>query len=103
MVVGNALTHPLFGFDNNPVLPVETEGQEIWCMPMFHDKVWVWRQTAAKLEALFRPVPVRAVTDTPLTEKSGEIEAESTETPVALPPPAEPEYSVTSTGQLKLF
>ena len=109
VVVGNALTHPLVGFDNNPVLPVETEGQEIWCMPMFHDQVWVWRQTLAKMEALFHAVPVPAISDNTPAVETGEIAAESVEAHIAPPPPTEPdteqmpEFSVTATGQLTLF
>ena len=109
VVVGNAITHPLVGFDNNPVLPVETEGQEIWCMPMFHDRVWVWRQTLAKVEALFSRVPVRAIPEASGSEDAGGIETERVETAAAMPPPAEPEpepeqeFSVTATGQLTLF
>ena len=109
VVVGNALTHPLVGFDNNPVLPIETEGQEIWCMPMFHDQVWVWRQTLAKMEALFHAVPVPAISDNPQAGETGEIATESMEASLPLPPPMEPEpeqtqeFSVTAAGQLTLF
>lgn len=109
VVIGNALTHPLVGFNNNPVLPVETEGQETWCMPMFHDQIWVWRQTLAKMEALFQAVPVGAISDNITIEGTGEIATESMEAPLPLPPPMEPEpeqtqeFSVTATGQLTLF
>lgn len=39
--VGNTLTNPLTG----PVLfPRESEGQEVWYMPMFQSDVWQWRK-----------------------------------------------------------
>lgn len=106
VVVGNSITHPTVGFDNNPVLPIETEGQEIWCMPMFHDQVWVWRQTFAKLEALTRPLGRKGISDIAPPEKPAEIEAEKPPEaiePPAPPPPAAPDLNVTATGQLTLF
>ena len=106
VVIGNAITHPLVGFDNNPVLPIETEGQDIWCMPMFHDQVWVWRQAFAKLDALTRPLSREGISDIAPAEEATESAAERpAEAPELLPPPAQEavELNVTSTGQLTLF
>lgn len=106
VVIGNAITHPLAGFDNNPVLPVETEGQDIWCMPMFHDQAWVWRQTFAKLEALTRPLSQEGIAAIASLEEGAESAAERPTEPSKLPPAPiqEPRvYNVTATGQLTLF
>lgn len=95
VVVGDAFMHPAVFRYGNPVLPIETEGQEIWCMPMFHDHVWVIRQEIAKLDALIRPAATASKTARvlPATEEKT---------------PNEPKVSAiqlteTETGQLTLF
>lgn len=99
VVVGNTLTDPTVGLGANPVLPIETEGQDIWCMPLFHDQVWVWRQAFLRLECLTGNMKASPIFDTAPAEPAAQIEAE---TPEALPPP-EPVLNTTKTGQLTLF
>lgn len=104
VVVGNSLTHPITGFGNNPILPVEREEQEIWCMPMFHDKVWVMRQTLARLDALSEPLSRRAIAEIAPPEKAAESQPERpTEAPEPSPPEETAGLNITETGQLTLF
>lgn len=116
VVVGNSLTHPTTGMSSNPVLPIEGEGQEIWCMPMFHDQVWVYRQAMAKLDGLMalgvkEPVS-EAVREMPVTEPDlpalpANLHDDVRKAPVTdEKKPAEPEddlLTVTATGQLSFF
>lgn len=99
VVVGNTITNPTVGLGDNPVLPIETEGQDIWCMPLFHDQIWVWRQAFARLDYLTANTIPAPMSDTPAEEPAAPIEAE---TPEALPPP-ELVLNTTKTGQLTLF
>lgn len=104
VVVGNSITHPITGFGNNPILPVEQEEQEIWCMPMFHDKVWVMRQTLARLDALSEPLSRRAIAEIAPPEKAAESQPERpTEAPEPPPPEETAGLNITETGQLTLF
>ena len=108
VVVGNSLPTPAVSLFNNPVLPVEKEGQEIWCMPMFHDQVWVYRQAIAKLDGLFRASSAGSRSESVAPPEMAEIEAESpaeAPEPECVPEPIhEPEpLTVTATGQLSFF
>ena len=106
VVVGNSLTTPTVGFNGNPILPVEREGQEIWCMPMFHDKVWVLRQTIARLDVLTEPLSRRVIAEIAPHEKPADSQAERpTEAPKPPPPPPKKtvELNITDTGQFTLF
>ena len=104
VVVGNSLTHPITGLGNNPILPVEREEQEIWCMPMFHDKVWVMRQTLARLDALSEPLSRRTIAEIAPPEKAAESQPERpTEAPEPPPPEETAGLNITETGQLTLF
>jgi len=104
VVVGNSITHPCVGLGSNALLPIETEEQDIWCMPLFHDQVWVWRQTFARLEYMTAAANAAPIFDTPPA-----IEAE--EAPKDAPrealetgsPPAPVELATTATGQLTFF
>lgn len=100
VVIGNALTNPMVSLDGTPLLPIETEGQDIWCMPLFHDQVWVYRQTFAKMDAMFQPLPREKVSAIAPPEETGEIETERVETATM---PVEPAWNATPSGQLTLF
>ena len=39
--IGNTITNPLSG---HVLFPNETDGQELWYMPMFQSNVWQWRR-----------------------------------------------------------
>lgn len=110
VVVGDSIRHNTVGLFGNPVLPIETEGQEIWCMPMFHDQVWVYRQAMAKLDGLIRP----AAPEKPPEQLTGNLENPAAPAVIAAPPVEnevasqvkEPEtepLTVTATGQLSFF
>ena len=110
VVVGDSLRHNTLGLYGTPLLPVETEGQEIWCMPMFHDQVWVYRQAIAKMGGL-----ITAGAKTEVSEAVREIPATQPDLPdksAKFPDlyekwpttQAEPEqFSETETGQLTFF
>ena len=115
VVVGNALTHPAVCLYGNPLLPIEAEEQEIWCMPMFHDQIWVQRQAIAKMTGLFRADPVKGLSEdvrkNPVTEaktpaKPGKMPETLRKAPLTArkAPAPEPEpFSETETGQLTFF
>lgn len=102
VIVGNTLTNPCVGLGNNPLLPIETEGQDIWCTPLFHDRVWVWRQAFARMEFLTGSAPAAPISDTPPEIEGAEG---TTEAPTEVIADAdEPEaLNATETGQLTLF
>ena len=102
VVVGNTITNPTVGLGNNPVLPIETEGQDIWCMPLFHDQIWVWRQTFARMEYLVGSAPAAPILNTPAANEAEEAAVEPPSEPIAAK--IEPEaLNTTETGQLTLF
>ena len=104
VVVGNSITNPITGYGDSLILPVEREGQEIWCMPMFHDKVWVLRQTLAKLNALTEPLSRRAIPEPAPQEKPPESPPKRPAKAPKLPPPEETAgLNITETGQLTMF
>lgn len=114
VVVGNSLTNPSVSLYGNPLLPIEKAGQEIWCMPMFHDQVWVYRQAIARLEGLMVPevkeavseaVQEMPVTQPDLPDKSEKCPELSEKCPITQsePEPEGMELNVTSTGQLSFF
>lgn len=49
VVVGNSITHPMVG---DPILPIETEGQEYWFTPAFYLPVWRERATLRRMQLL---------------------------------------------------
>lgn len=103
VTVGNTLTNPGIALGGNPVLPIEKEGQDIWCMPLFHDQIWVWRQAFARLEYLTGSAKESPIFDQPQTEPAAQIEAEAVETPAEPVIELEPVLNTTKTGQLTLF
>ena len=110
VVVGNSLTNPTVSLNGNPVLPIEKEGQEIWCMPMFHDQIWVMRQAIAKMDGL-----IRATAPPEVSEPEKENTHNRAKIPELTPKmsknvqkmhvnePKATELNVTATGQLTLF
>jgi len=112
VVVGNSLTNPAVSLFNNPVLPVEKEGQEIWCMPMFHDRVWVFRQMIAQLSGLERPAAEaevsEAVREIPATQPDLPVKSEKCpdlyeKCPTTQSEPEPEQFTETETGQLTFF
>lgn len=52
VIVGNALTHPAVGKTKSPLLIAQVEDREIWVMPAFYDKTWMWRVQVGKVKYL---------------------------------------------------
>ena len=55
VVVGDTLTQPSVGPTGSPLLIAPAEGQEVWLMPAFYDKVWMYRVQFEKVMWLTMP------------------------------------------------
>ena len=112
VVVGNSLTNPTISLYGNPLLPIEREGQEIWCMPMFHDQVWVYRQAIAKMGGLItagaKTEVSEAVRKIPATQPDLPVKSEKCpdlyeKCPTTQSEPEPEQFTETETGQLTFF
>lgn len=55
VVVGDTLMQPCVGPTGSPLLIAPAEGQEVWLMPAFYDKVWMYRVQFEKVMWLTMP------------------------------------------------
>lgn len=104
VVIGNTLTNPAVGLGANGVLPIEKEGQDIWCLPLFHDRIWVMRQAIVRVELLIGSTNSAPAPDTNAAANSSaqvekkdksEGEKQSMDVPTTRVP--------TKTGKITLF
>lgn len=104
VTVGNTITNPGVGLGGSPLLPIELDGQDIWVTPLFHDKVWAYRQAFAKLDYLIGVAKPEPIFDRPTTapdpQNLTETAAEVSELVVESEPAA---LNSTATGQLTFF
>lgn len=104
VVIGDTMANPAVGLGASGVLPIEKEGQDIWCMPMFHDRIWVMRQAILRMEHLIGSTNSAPTPDTndaagssAQTEKQKKPEDE--EQPMGMPMTRSP----TAAGKITLF
>ena len=104
VIVGNTITNPGVGLGGSPLLPLEKEGQDYWCMPLFHDQIWVWRQAFARLEFLTGSAAALPISDPPTEKPAAQsVTEDATATLEQAGDPEPVKLNATATGQLTLF